>query len=466
MCWLATVAMGCWYHGAAEPNWRSIEPLIHFLCVDGDVGVLKRVYPVSRTSRIGGPRGTEDDPRLIAAHMRGADSAGRYGRVTSWLGPTAALGNAYSRQDVRLDLHLDVLQAGVGNVRSQLVGIVKAVQKVTTSERKDGIRFFLFGSVAGATGSGLLLPVGYLCHKVAREMGLSRPESVATVFMPSVFRDLVGPMLRTKIEANGMAALKEIERCMELEYAGQPRMPTKIEFVYDAAACGFGANVDPAHDFVDKAPFHGVYVVERSAGKTAQEIFQGASEMAYFEVVGGSWRPPASFGWWARLSYGQPRLALLGRFSDSYSSFGVSSIAFPRQRFTAYCARRHTIEVLQRVLVGSVAGETDSLGRDFDYCAKADQSRRLDMAFVEMIDESALSEVTQAEDNGICDYDQHRAGEFCRIKAMMSSGKNVMDEVHARLREILEVKLEYEIDVRVETGDINLAKKQIRNCWQ
>ena len=74
---------------------------------------------------------------------------------------------------------------------------------------------FVYGSIAGGTGSGSFVPIAYLLKELIRAQGWI-PKVYGTLIFPSLFLNDVPGALHRDINANGYAALKELEHMMKL----------------------------------------------------------------------------------------------------------------------------------------------------------------------------------------------------------------------------------------------------------
>ena len=94
---------------------------------------------------------------------------------------------------------------------------------------RSGFRVFIVSSLCGGTGTGMYLDIAYMAHDVVTRAGLGAPQSFGFLFLPSAFQELKGNNFWKSINANGYAALQELQYYMSLRQRpeGQPtlRMP-------------------------------------------------------------------------------------------------------------------------------------------------------------------------------------------------------------------------------------------------
>lgn len=416
---------------AADPAFERFTDLIHFVALDTDQNDLARLHPRIHKSNLS----TADKPRRIALHRGEAAGLPEDRRVTSWVHPgyrfreQSNAGAGQIRLEARYSLHCQIAEQQPRNfseiIKKQLHRALRAQSPNRGSER---VRFHLYASTAGGTGSGASLVVAALLRKLAREYGVEA-EVFGSFFLPSLFRDKVQTPLVAKIDANGYAALTEIERFQELRYEGGP---DPIELVFDPLA-SFDKEVG-AGDVVERAPFDWVYLVDRPEAMSIEEIYAAAGEAAYLQlftpILGYQEREADNF---RQL---QTRLAA-GYFALQNGAIGASVIELPRQRLVRYLARRATIEALERFVIArgdapamdGTAADTaiDLADPTWKSLSEAEKGRRLDRAFTAFVGEQARAEEV-ADQPGI----------FREIVRFESLGQHLVRALEAALRVELE----------------------------
>ncbi len=387
---------------ASDPNFDRFADLVHFVAVDTDQNDLTRLHREVHKSNIS----IANKPRRIALHRGEAAGLTEDRRITSWVHPSyrfrehSNAGAGQIRLEARYSLHCQILEQQPQNLtdilRRQLQRALRAGAPNRGSER---IRVHLWASTAGGTGSGASLVVANLVRKLAAELG-AEAEVFANLFLPSLFRDRVAPPLVSKIEANGYAALKEIERFQELRYEGGP---DPLELVFDPL--GSHDKAVAATDRVDRAPFDWVYLIDRPEAMTIEEIYAAAGEAAYLQlftpILGYQEREGDNF---RQL---QTRLAA-GYFALQNGAIGASVIELPRDRLVRYMARRGAVDALERYVIAQsddaarlTPGPREraepgvapkALGAQIDVAdpawkalSEGEQGRRLDRAFVDFV---------------------------------------------------------------------------------
>ncbi|MCC6622012.1 MAG: hypothetical protein IT385_12190 [Deltaproteobacteria bacterium] len=420
---------------AAESSFARFEDLVHFVVVDTDQNDLARLHGRILKSNIA----TAHKPRRIALHRGEAAGTAEDRRVTSWVHPWyrfrehSNAGAGQIRLEARYSLHCQLAEQPPQNVE-QLVrkGLARALRAQLPNRGSERVRVHLFASTAGGTGSGASLVMAALVRRLAHEAG-AEVEVFGHFFLPSLFRDKVAPPLVPKIDANGYAALKEIERAQELRYEGGPEA---IELVFHPGATQ-GKQVSPTEDGLRTAPFDWVYVLDRPEAMSIEEIYAAAGEAAYLQlfspILGYQEREADNF---RQL---QTRLAA-GYFALQNGSIGASVIELPRRRLERYFARRWTIGVLERFVV-SGDGSARLSPEELATLSDTEQGRRLDQAFVTFVDAEARRE-----------EQDKKPGIFAEIARFESQGTQVL----TALRKALEVELQKAEDL-VTIDSINAA---------
>jgi len=413
---------------AAESSFARFEDLVHFIVVDTDQNDLSRLHGRILKSNIA----TAHKPRRIALHRGEAAGTTEDRRVTSWVHPWyrfrehSNAGAGQIRLEARYSLHCQLAEQPPQNVE-QLIkkGLARALRAQLPNRGSERVRVHLFASTAGGTGSGASLVMAALARRLAHEAG-AEVEVFGHFFLPSLFRDKVAAPLVPKIDANGYAALKELERAQELRYEGGPEA---MELVFHPGATQ-GKQVAPSEDGLATAPFDWVYVLDRPEAMSIEEIYAAAGEAAYLQlfspILGYQEREADNF---RQL---QTRLAA-GYFALQNGSIGASVIELPRRRLERYFARRWMIGALERFVV-SGDGSARLTPEELQTLSDTEQGRRLDAAFVTFVDAEARRE----------ELDQ-KPGIFSEIARLESQGASAL----GALRKALEVELQRAEDLVV-----------------
>ncbi len=427
-----------------EEHWERFDDLIHFVVVDTDANDLARLSGRIQKTNIA----IAHKPRRVALY-RGEDTGGPGDRrVTSWVHPwyrfreVSNAGAGQIRLEARFSLHCQLAEATHNSlahiVRRQLQRALRAQQPNRGGER---VRFFIYASTAGGTGSGASLPVAALLRRLTRELG-AEAEVFGNFLLPSLFRDKVAQPLAPKINANGYAALQEIERFQELRYEGGPE---DMELVFDPNASE-SLEVTAA-DYVRQAPFDWVYLIDRPEAMAIEQIYAAAGEAAYLQlftpILGYQEREGDNF---RQL---QTTLAA-GYFALQNGSIGASVVELPRRRLTRYFARRWTLDALTRLVIASGEGDAavDLASFEFEALSETEQGRRIDAAFEAFVQSEARAE-----------QDDKRPGVFSEIAAYRAHDVDLLEAFRARLRQELE-----RAEDLVDIDSINAAAITPESC--
>ena len=433
-----------------EPNWSRFRNLIHFICIDTDRDDLSRLSRVSELSNISIPY-----KRRRIQLYRGELEHGEKSRITSWVHPwysfregSGAKGAGQIRLESRFSLHCQIEDNKPKNVRNILVNRLRSALnvKIATLDKVSNIRFFIYGSLAGGTGSGTALPISYLVRKLARDAGASS-EVFGMLFLPSVFRHDVKSELHSKIDANAYAALKELEYCMEMRYETGP---PALEFIFDPLSTRGDALC--RDDYVEEAPFDWVYIVDKPEKATVEQIYQAAGETAYLQLFSPilAIQTRASDNYHQLLS--EP---LTEYFCGMYGSMGASVLEFPRDRLARYFARRKCIEMVKRFIVGCPkltegGDEVDVTSKAFREVSDSEQNRLLDQNFRSFIEQEARAEEDDPNISG--------KGLFSEIGSLKLGDIDLIQEFKARLNQKLD-----ELTSKIELSTINAAALTYEN---
>jgi len=421
---------------AAEPSFARFEDLVHFIVLDTDQNDLTRLHGRILKSNIA----TAHKPRRIALHRGEAAGTSEDRRVTSWVHPWyrfrehSNAGAGQIRLEARYSLHCQLAEQAPQNVEQLMRKCLgRALRAQLPNRGSERVRVHVFASTAGGTGSGASLVMAYLARKLAAELG-AECEVFGHFFLPSLFRDKVASPLVPKIDANGYAALKEIERAQELRYEGGP---DALELVFHPGA-SFGKGVSSTDDTAQSAAFDWVYLLDKPEAMTIEEIYAAAGEAAYLQlftpILGYQEREADNF---RQL---QTRLAA-GYFALQNGAIGASVIELPRRRLVRYFARKWSIEALRRFVVAGAQSDVQLSAEELATLSDTEQGRRLDQAFTGFVAAEARGEELQK-----------KPGVFTAIAAFESQGTNVL----GALRKALEVELQAAEDA-VTIDSINAA---------
>jgi len=185
-----------------------------------------------------------------------------YPTIATWFGEQDA-------RQVKPDDAMAFMTTGAGQVRSfgRLAFYTDLLSEATVSRRFQlafdellqdqagaALNVFVVSSVAGGTGSGLLLDVLAWLQRERESRGASFRTSVFCV-LPGAFRRTLEGKLRTTGEANGYAVLRELDRMMgceePIDFQWRPhdlhrmtKPPAQHVFLIDGERDGTGQHLD------------------------------------------------------------------------------------------------------------------------------------------------------------------------------------------------------------------------------
>lgn len=126
------------------------------------------------------------------------------------------------------------VQAGSGGVRQigRLLMMMKSdriketiINKVNSALQGlagSKLKIHIFTGMGGGTGSGVFLDICYIIRHIIEELNLERRATIAGYFfLPDVYLERIyNSFVRSHIEINGFAAMKELDHCMNFDENG------------------------------------------------------------------------------------------------------------------------------------------------------------------------------------------------------------------------------------------------------
>jgi hypothetical protein len=320
-------------------NWEQYRGLMHFFAIDTNVADLERVANVPPGNRL---LISDVDKRAYVNQKRGKSHMPEDPYVTQWLPEwydfraTRGSGAGQIRIESRLSLYYQ-LERDRGEIAKRLNAAINHAKDHDNPFRRNAPRkfnAFVFGSVAGGTGSGGFLVLAYMLQELIDMAGWI-PQVHATLLMPSLFHRQVKGALQPDIDANGYAALKELEHLMKLGYEEcEPRS----EFHYNPA--------DPARTHVERMPFSFVYVVDLPAQMSIVHYKEAIADALYLQLFS----PIIGTQQGEYDNYEKHQKTLAHGYSVHYGSFGCSMLVLPDDDLIEYCALRYTTKAMDSYL--------------------------------------------------------------------------------------------------------------------
>lgn len=325
-----------------HPHWDRLSDLVHFVVVDTNKDDLARNDQVEADCRF---LVSAFDRRAYVRRKRGEAELDADPMITGWVHPdydfreAQGAGAGQIRVESRLGLfyNLENDRAGLRRRLSALLDRSTRRENPWRDNEDRVVNVVVYCSVAGGTGSGGFLPMAYLLKDLIRDHGWGRPNIVGTLSLPSTFLDRVERQLHDDIQANGYAALKELEFLTKLGYQGQPGDHT---LHYDPDR--------PDRTTVDERPFSLVYLVDKPARISLERYEHAIADAAFLQIFSPLLGTQA--GEYDNYDKHQKSLAL-GHFAVHYGAYGTALLQLPRRDVLRYAALRYVAKALDAYLV-------------------------------------------------------------------------------------------------------------------
>jgi hypothetical protein len=327
-----------------HPQWSRLSDLTHFCVIDTNKDDLYKNHAVKPDARF---LVSAFDRRAYVKRKRGELELPEDVNLTQWVHPdydfraTQGAGAGQIRVESRLGLYynLEDDRAGIRRKITSMLDMATRRENPWRDNEHRVVNVCLYASVAGGTGSGGFLPMAYLLKDLVRDHGWGRPNLVATLSMPSTFLDRVERQLHDDIQANGYAALKELELLTKLGYQGHP---DEMAFHYDP-----DANSDRRRT-IHERPFSLTYVVDKPAEISLERYEHAIADAAFLQIF--SPLLGAQAGEYDNYDKHQKSLAL-DHFAVHYGCYGTALLQLPRRDLLRYGALRYTARALASHLV-------------------------------------------------------------------------------------------------------------------
>ena len=379
----------------AQWNWKTFDGLVQFFALDTNIHDLAKLAGVPRENRL---LMSDFDKESYVRKKRGREHMEEDPFLTQWVHDwygfrgTRGVGAGQIRIESRLCLHYQ-LEQDRGGILKRLNSAINAAKTHDNPFRLDSpprFNVFVYGSVAGGTGSGCMLPMAYVLRQLVHEQGWI-PRIYGTVLMPGLFLNDVPGALQGDINANGYAALEEIDYLMKLGHDG---FQETIRFHYNPAS--------PQLSDVSQMPFDFVYIADKPAAQEVAEYKDAIADAAYLQI----YSPIAGAQAADYDNYEKHQKRLAHGFTVHYGSYGCAVLILPDQDILRYCALRYTQKALSRYLLfegfGEAAAEFQVPWDDpkFRRLDKAAQNALIDKKFCEFIEYLARRELQDGIEAG------------------------------------------------------------------
>jgi len=373
-----------------HPNYAKFRELIHAMCIDtnkADLGSMKNV-PDSNRFLV-----SAFDRRAYVERKRGRHELAEDKMLTQWVHPNyqfreaQGAGAGQIRVESRLGLYynLEEDRAGIGRAIKRILDAMSRPDNPFRDNEDRVINVMIYASVAGGTGSGGFLPVAYLLQDAVKDHGWGRPNVVATLMLPSVFTADVEQALHADINANGYAALKELEYMTKLGYE---RGVESVEFHYDPTK--------RERTRVSQRPFSLTYLVDKPNELSVERYSNAIADSTFLQlfspIIG------AQAGEYDNYDKHQKSLAL-EHFAVHYGSFGAAVLVLPRADILHYAGLRYISRVLDTYLVfgKDEAFRVPYSDPKFQRLSREEQDRIVDEKFSGFVEHTARLEADRQE---------------------------------------------------------------------
>lgn len=431
-----------------HPNWQRFRDLIHAVCIDTNKADLFAQKNVPESNRF---LVSAFDRRSYVARKRGKQELPEDKMVTQWVHPNYQFRDAQGAGagQIRVESRLGLYY----NLEEDRAGMIRAFKRILDSQtRPDNpfrdnedrvVNVLIYASVAGGTGSGGFLPMAYLVQDLIRDNGWGRANVVGTLLLPAVFTADVEQALHADINANGYAALKELEYVTKLGYEGGI---DQVEFHYDPT--------HPERSHITGRPFSLCYLVDKPAEIAVERYTNAISDSAFLQVF--SPIVGAQAGEYDNYDKHQKTLAL-GHFAVHYGSFGAALLIFPKADILQYSVLRYVGRVLDTYLVfgREEAFRVPYSDPKFQRLSRQEQDRIVDEKFSQYIDHKARLE-----------EDRQEKGLYTAITAQKSAdGTGLRDSFRRKLAQIFEgldeqIQIQPFDPLQVHEGNTSLSRAQ------
>lgn len=287
----------------------------------------------------------DDDPQATYHEIRGwlsHDRARNYQVLSAMQFLQTGLGEV--RQFGRMAFFVDLQQDQT--VSTTLKQALQAINRTAGPLETGSVHIYVVSSLAGGTGAGFLVDVLTMLDKLVPEtLGPGVPmQKVGMFILPTAFRAVLKPLQFEKVAANGMAALREMERMINA--------PESFSITYRE---GDGP-VTLHNQALDL-----VYLVDGSRSEASAPSLTGLngddvmtvglppaiSDVIYTHIF------PSSGG-----TLGRDIANLFQDLGDAhirarYSTFGSYAVTYDWERLTRSLAHRAAIELVDALLADS-----------------------------------------------------------------------------------------------------------------
>jgi hypothetical protein len=335
-------------------NWEQYRQLVHFFAIDTNIADLESLPNIPPAHRL---LISDFDKREFVKQKRGQAHLPPDPFCTQWLPEgydfraTRGSGAGQVRIESRLSLFYQ-LERDRGELIKRLNEAIYLAKDHENPFRRFSPRkfnVFIFGSVAGGTGSGGFLAMAYLLQELVENAGWI-PQLYATLLMPSLFHRAVKGALQPDIDANGYAALKELEHLMRLGYEStEPRLRFHVNPMH----------VEKTH--VDRMPFLFCYLVDLPAQMSIAPYREAIADAVYLQLFS----PIIGTQHGVYDNYEKHQKSLAHGYAVNYGTYGCSMLVLPDNDLLEYCAMRYAKKALESYLTFQLPDRAGELANEF-----------------------------------------------------------------------------------------------------
>lgn len=449
-------------------DWEQKSKLIHFFAFDTNTHDLQKQEHIARENRI---LISDFDKRSYVNQKRGEGHTPEDTYLTDWVHDwyefrgTRGAGAGQIRIESRLSLYYQ-LENDRGRIIQRLNAAANTARHHDNPYRRNDpphFQVFIYGSIAGGTGSGSFIPMAYLTKEIIEGQGWI-PKVFGTLITPSLFLNEVPGALHLDINANGYAALKELEHLMKLGAEGA------------ISSEAFHYNPNNTHQSeVDDKPFDFIYLADKPTkfeiGEYKNAIADAAYLLLYSPIIGAQ---ASDYD-----NYEKHQKGLVSGYTVYYGSNGCSVLILPDEDILEYCALRFAGEAMREYLLFQQEG-SEQFAINFDdpkfaRMSEEAQNEAIDEKFAGFISYMARQEEKDEIENG-----PYQATD----SLLTPSGGSLLEALERRISDFASEVSEqvtfstlnpvsdvtehnYSVDGYVNTlrKEINEVKTKIRSIW-
>jgi hypothetical protein len=450
-------------------NWDEMKDLVHFFAVDTNTHDLEKHENIPRENRL---LISDFDKRTYIQQKRGETYRDEDDFVTQWVHDwydfrgTRGAGAGQIRIESRLGLHYQLEEDRGKIVQRFKSAINESLDHDIPYRQNEPPQFevFTYGSVAGGTGSGSFLPIAYLMKDLIRDVNWI-PQVIGNLMLPSLFLNKVPRTLHADINANGYAALKELEHLMKLDTEGGAQ---REEFHY---------NPQRRHnEIVEEGPYDFVYVADKPSTFEIEEYKNAIADAAYLLLYS-----PLLGAQESNLdNYEKHQKGTASGYSMYYGSNNCAVLILPDRDLLEYCAYRYAAHAMEEYLLFRGSDDFDeSFAIDFQdpqfqRLSKQAQAEKIDEKFVSFIEYMARQEREDDIEGG-----PYQAVESLETPTGSDLGEEfdrLVEDFRQQVREkvdlhtlsstdIVESNIKTDSEVNDLRDEINRSRTAIRSLW-